>query len=374
MNVLLLNISLGNDGTFGGIESHSDILASALIGRGHNVIMGCRVDGFIPMEYNEMRVPAKRVRIVNSGDLRAMLQIVRISSSEKIDVIIANHGREYWPASIAAMLRGVNILFVRHQVDRIRKTTRWLIAHHVGGVVAVSEAVRDAMVRSGVPPEKITVVHNSIPLAKFNAAAIDSGRVRKELGLGENEIVIGTVGKLHRGKGVFELLQAVHQLRPRYPSIKLLFVGDGPERSALEHEAGRLSMQDRVVLTGVRKDVERMYAALDIFVLASSCEEAFGMVLIEAMAMERPVVATAVGGIPEIVQHEVNGLLVRPGDSSDLARAISRYLDDECFRGKMALRGRGDAERRFSDKAMGENFERVLLQVCEGKKKVSGTM
>ncbi len=369
MNILLLNISLGTGGVFGGIESHSDILAASLTERGHNVIMGCRVDGFIPLEYRDMRIRAGKVRIVNSGDVRAMLQIARISAREKIDVIIANHGREYWPASVAAMLRGIDILFVRHQVDGIRKTTRWLIDRHVGGVVAVSGAVRDAMVRSGVSPGKITVVHNSIPLAKFDAAALQRGQIRKELGLAENEIVVGTVGKLHQGKGVFGLLQAVHRLFPRYPGMKLLLVGDGPDRSALENEAARLSMQDQVVMTGVRKDVERMYGAMDIFVLASTCEEAFGMVLIEAMASGRPVIATEVGGIPEIVRHEVNGLLVRPGDSSDLSRAISRYLDDGGLREKMALQGREDVELRFSDAVMGESFERVLMQVCKGKKR-----
>jgi glycosyltransferase involved in cell wall biosynthesis len=142
-----------------------------------------------------------------------------------------------------------------------------------------------------------------------------------------------------------------------------MFVGDGPERNELEGEAERLSMQDRVIFTGVRKDVERMYAAMDIFVLPSSCQEAFGMVLIEAMAMGKPVVATAVGGIPEVIENEVNGILVPPQEIHALALAILRYMDDRAFADRVALEGRKSVEQRFSDKAMGDHFERVLQMV-----------
>jgi glycosyltransferase involved in cell wall biosynthesis len=143
----------------------------------------------------------------------------------------------------------------------------------------------------------------------------------------------------------------------------LLFVGDGPERLPLEEEAKRRSLLDNVIFAGVRRDIEHMYAAMDIFTLPSTCEEAFGMVLIEAMAMGKPVIATRVGGIPEIVENEVNGVLVTPHDAAALADAITRCIFDRQFSEKIAAEGRKLVERKFSDKAMGDHFDKVLTQI-----------
>ena len=119
-------------------------------------------------------------------------------------------------------------------------------------------------------------------------------------------------------------------------------------------------MHDKVILCGVRKDMERMYAAMDIFVLPSTCREAFGMVLIEAMAMGKPVIATAIGGIPEIIADAGNGILVPPGDPDAIAHAIARYIQEDDFSSKVAREGRKMVEQKFSDVAMGNNFENVL--------------
>jgi glycosyltransferase involved in cell wall biosynthesis len=360
VNILLVNVALGRG--WGGIESHSDTLAALLSKKGHAVVLGCwdkdsrKVDGGIIL-------PSKKIWIVNSGDVRAIAKIIWAVLKEKIDVIIANGGREYWPAAVAAKVTGARLIFIRHQVDRLKRTTCWLINKGVDKVIAVSSAVEKALIQSGVSREKIEVIYNSIALERFSPDLIDREAVRKELGIDSNTIVVGTAGKLNPGKGVFDLLSAVHNLMGKFAAVKLMFVGDGPERNELEGEAERLSMQDRVIFTGVRKDVERMYAAMDIFVLPSSCEEAFGMVLIEAMAMGKPVVATAVGGIPEVIENEVNGILVPPQEIHALALAILRYMDDRAFADRVALEGRKSVEQRFSDKAMGDHFERVLQMV-----------
>ncbi len=109
-----------------------------------------------------------------------------------------------------------------------------------------------------------------------------------------------------------------------------------------------------------------MYAAMDIFVLPSTCSEAFGMVLVEAMAMARPVIATEVGGIPEIVQDNVSGILVPPKDPESISRAISRYIEDPALRNRLAEEGRLLASRRFSEQAMADAFEKVLRNVYTG--------
>ncbi len=366
MNILLVNMNMGESRAWGGIESHSAVLASLLSGRGHNVIIACRSEGSVKVS-GGLVLPSRRITMRNSGDIRAMMKLMKIIRRDRIDIVIANLGLEYWPAAVAALLHGIRIVFVRHQVDRIRATTRWLIRNHIDAVIAVSNAVQDALLKSGIPAEKIEVVHNSISLKKFDPRMVDRDHVRRELGFEADAIVIGMAGKLDRGKGVFELVHAVSRIAHKYPKLKLLFIGDGSDRSSLEEETRRLTLHDRVIFAGVRIDIEQMYAAMDVFVLPSTCQEAFGMVLIEAMAMGKPVIGTNVGGIPEIVENGISGALITPGDVSSLAEAISRYIDDSLFAKRMAEEGRKTVERNFSEWAMCECFERILFSSPEKK-------
>jgi len=358
MNVLVVNAGRG----WGGIESHSVVLASELAGRGHRVIVACSPAGHVRKNAEAAALSVEDLEVVNSGDLAAILRLAVIIRRESIGIVIANSGKEYWPAAVAAKLLGRKILFVRHQTDRIRKTTRWLINNHVDGVVAVSGAVKNALLSSGIDGGKIEVIHNGVSLRRFDPSRIDRTEVRGELGIRAKDFVIGAVGKLHQGKGVYELLRAAAGIPGERP-VTLLFVGDGPEKEGIIREARQLGIAERTVITGIRRDVERMYAAMDIFVLPSTCDEAFGMVIIEAMAMGRPVIGTRVGGIPELISSGENGLLVPPGDATALADAIKKYLDDGEFAAGIALSGRRTVEAAFSEETLGERFEKVLASL-----------
>jgi glycosyltransferase involved in cell wall biosynthesis len=359
MNILLINVNIGRG--WGGIESHTDILAATLSKRGHRVVLGCWVEGSVTVGDNTV-VPSRRITIRNSGDIRAVLKIIRICRRETIDVIIANGGREYWPSALAAMFLGVKVLFVRHQTDPIRRTTRWLINNHVDAVVAVSSAVRKALEKSGIRNEKIEMIHNGVLLSRFDPSRVDREMTRRELGVCGGDLLVGMVGKLNRGKGVYELLRAVGMVRANGP-VRLVFAGEGEEREGLEKEAEKIGVRDKVIFTGMRKDVERIYASMDVFVLPSSCEEAFGMVLIEAMAMGKPVIGTMVGGIPELISDGKNGILIPPGDENALAEAILKYLTDRDFAARVAAAGRQTVESEFSNIALGDRFEDVFKRL-----------
>lgn len=357
MNILLVSYALGR--TLGGIEAHAKILAKTLEGHGHQVAVACYGPGQESIG-KELGVRTYGITIRNSGDMAAVARLVQMIRTERIDVVIANSGREYWPCSIAAKLCGRRILFIRHQTDRIRSTTRWLIEQHVEAVVAVSGAVRDVLLRDGVPAQKVVLIPNAVPLERFNPDRINADEVRKELGIEPTDMLIGTVVKLHTGKGILELLRAFAGLAIKYPALKLLYVGDGPDRGLIEQEIAAHNLSGRVILAGPRNDIERMYAAMDIFVLASTCDEAFGMVLIEAMAMRKPVIGTTVGGIPSIIEDGVSGLLVMPGSAEALALALSRYLEDAAFRDTIARQGERMVKYSFSDRLLGDRFEQLL--------------
>lgn len=357
MNILLLNIATSG---WGGIESYADVLASILLNKGHNVIVSSRSDKPMILKSTGAIIKTSRIRIRNSADVVAIFKIIKLCFSRDVDLIIAHHGKDFWPATLAAGISRRRIMIIRHQTAKLKKTTCWLINRWVDKVVGVSNAVRDSLLKSGVSGDKILVMHNCISLNRFNPDRIDSSEIRAGLGISESDVVLGAVGKLHRGKGVYDLLYAFSSLAEKYPSLRLLFVGAGPERSNLESEAERLFVRDRVIFTGVRTDVERMYAAIDLFVLPSKCVEGFGMVLIEAMAFKKPVIGNAIGAIPEIISHGVNGILVPPGDVKALSGAIAEYFENrELFR-NIALAGRKTAEAKFSDKVYGEKFEDLL--------------
>lgn len=357
MNILLMNIGVNS---WGGIESYLDVLASILLEKGHKVTMTCGTDGYLPLRSADAAIETAKIRIKSSIDIFAILKIVRLSLKKDIDLIMAQHGKHYWPAVMAAKILRVPVIFVRHQTVGLKKTTCWMINRSVDKVIAVSNAVKESLLRSGVSDDKIIVFHNCVALNRFDPLKIDASEVRRELGIGENDFVVGTSGKLHRDKGVYDLLYGVNSLVEKYPSIKLLFVGSGPERHDLERESQKLSIHNNVIFAGVRTDVERMYAAMDLSVLPSKCVEGFGMALIEAMAMKKPVIGSSIGGITEIVTNNVNGILIPPGDVAALTEAIAGYIENkELFR-NIVLEGRKTVELKFSAKIYGDRFQELI--------------
>lgn len=354
MNILILNAGRG----WGGIESHSVTLSSGLGKKGHKAIIACSEKGHVRGAATDMGLATVGLEVMNACDPLSIAKIIRIISRHDITALVANLGKEYWPATIAARLLGINVILVRHQTDRIRRTTRWLIANHVDRVVAVSEAVRSALLRSRIAADKITVIHNSVLLEKFDPGAVDVRRVREELGFSMSDLVAGTVGKIHRGKGVFELMRAASILRDKYP-VKLLYVGEGPEMGALKKESQGLGMAETIVFAGLRRDIERMYAAMDVFVLPSY-NEGMPTVLLEAMAMARPVIATPVGGIPEIINNGENGMLVPVSDHVAVAEVFETLFNNRSLMHEMGLKGRETVVKGFSETAMAGHFERIL--------------
>ena len=361
-----MNKNLGK-WAYGGMETHAEILSSLLIGRGHDVIIGCSVNGTVTMKTRDVALPATKISIANSVDIFGLITLIRFVKKEHIDVILVNHGKDYWPAAIAAYIADTPVIFIRHMCTRLKQGTCRMINRLVDRVIAVSNDVRKRLISSGLSSEKIEVIYNGINLNAFNPAVVDYSAVRNEFGIKAHEQVVGFVGKLDKGKGVHEMLSAMKYLAGIYPLLKMIFAGEGPEHRRLEEDAKDSGLAGRVIFTGERKDITAIYAAMDICVLPSTEGEAFGLVLIEAMAMRKPVIGTMVGGISEIISHEVNGLLILPKDPDALAKAIRKYLDNPLFSEEMAQAGRLTVERLFTDDGMCDKYERLLHDVIAGR-------
>ena len=203
----------------------------------------------------------------------------------------------------------------------------------------------------GVPARKVTQLYNGVDAQQFDGATTYQ---RSDFGLYESDFVIGTVGRLQGEKDQSTLIKAfcqVHRESSATASLKLLIVGDGPERSALEALAADRGISDKVLFLGARDDVASILGMMDLFVLPS-LGEGISNTILEAMASALPVVATHVGGNPELVEHEVTGLLVSAADEQAMADAIIVYLKSPELLIKHGAAGRKVVENKFSIAAM----------------------
>jgi glycosyltransferase involved in cell wall biosynthesis len=235
----------------------------------------------------------------------------------------------------AALAVGVRRVFSSEQNAyrfKVWPPFRWVeqrLARRTERVVACSEHVRDHLVRRvGLPSEKVVLVYNGVDTELFTPAAPDDAEraaVRAELGFGPDDVLIGTVGHLNRQKGHDVLIEALPQVLRREPAARIVIAGRGPLRKRLETLAADHGVSSKVQFAGLVGDVPRLLRAFDVFAFPSRWE-GFGIALTEAMAAGLPVVASRTGGITEIVEDGVSGLLVKPGDPAELAAALARVL------------------------------------------------
>jgi glycosyltransferase involved in cell wall biosynthesis len=229
--------------------------------------------------------------------------------------------------------------------------------------VAVSGEMRETLVRWGCRPGRVRVLANGIDPAEFRRNAATTAQVRKSLGIDAADTVIGAVGRLAREKRFDVLLEAMAQLLPRRPELQLIVVGEGDRRDALQRQMRRLGITHRCRLLGHRRDVIDLYQAMDVFV-QSSDHEGSPTVVVEAMAMQVPVVATGVGGTSELVEHGVHGLLVPRRDPPAMAAAVERTLGNrEATAGRIAA-ARRRVENELSFDARTRRLEKLYRELA----------
>jgi glycosyltransferase involved in cell wall biosynthesis len=229
-------------------------------------------------------------------------------------------------------------------------------------IVNISGGEMEVMKAEGIPPARMEVIHNGIDAEFF----FPQNPPREFPGSEGEEAapVVGCVAYLSKRKGISYLIAAFRQVADRYPRACLQIVGDGEERSRLQQQIAALHLEKNVTLLGNRADIPRLMNGFDIFVLPSVWEP-FGLVIAEAMACAKPVVATSVGGIPEIVEHDRTGLLVPPASAAPLANALMTLLESKALRSALGQAGRQRFLERFDSRLMAAKYEgmyEALLQ------------
>jgi glycosyltransferase involved in cell wall biosynthesis len=209
-----------------------------------------------------------------------------------------------------------------------------------------------------IDPSKTVVIYNGVDEERFSHFN-NVSTARVELGIESNDPVLGSVSSLTPHKGHIYMFQAAPKILESFPSTKFLFVGDGNLREELEGQVKILNISSNVIFTGIRKNIPELLNLMDIFVLPSSSREGLGISIIEAMAVEKPVVATNIGGIPEVVQDGKTGILVPPQNSEALAGAIIELLNDSGKAEKMGRMGRLRIKDAFTTQRMISEIENL---------------
>ncbi|MBV5339630.1 MAG: glycosyltransferase family 4 protein [Deltaproteobacteria bacterium] len=278
----------------------------------------------------------------------------QLGRKHQVELVHLNNilGSQFAGILAAKLLRVPCVAHLR-DFEEVHPVTRFyarLVDHHV----AISEAVRENLQQLGVPDERITVVHDAIDLADFQPE-VEVGHLAEEFSLAPGQPTFGIFGRVVEWKGIREFILAVREVLKIIPKARGFIVGansDGDKSyfSAMQQLASDLGLKENVVFTGFRDDVPALMGLMDVIVHASIRPEPFGMVIIEGMAMKKPVVATRGGGALDIVIDKETGFLADMDDVKGLGRAISALLEQSELRKSMGLAGRARVEQKFTSR------------------------
>jgi len=310
-------------------------------------------------------------------DRKAITRIRELVERTGVNVVHAHGYKADIYAFLALRGSGVSLVSTCHNwIDSDQKTSFYgildrRILRGYARVVAVSEDVRQRLLKSGVNANKVSMIRNGIDLRPFDRA---SATVRHELGWDAHPIV-GFVGRLSREKGPDIFLSAAARVLAQCPDAKFVLAGDGPDRAELETLIDQLGIRDRVRMLGRCDDMPAVYASLDIMVSASRIE-GLPMAILEGMASRLPLVATAVGEVPTVIQDGRTGVLVPAEDTELLAAAIIELLRDPEKRKLLGAAARQLVEDEFSAERMRADYLRVyedaIAVTAKGKERRGG--
>jgi len=325
-------------------------------------------DALVP-ELETGGVPVTCFRVSRHGDPRAVKRLATHIRRQGIDLVHAHLPYTGVAARLAGKLTGVPVVYTEHNLwprldPAMRLLNRWTFGWN-DFAIAVSQDVAASM--RGVDPARLAVIDNGVDCARLAATPDETVAVREELGLEATDFVIGKVANLGPKKNHENLLHAFARFRRDCPRARLVLVGQPCGReAALAQLAADLGVRERVVFAGARADVPRLVRAWDAFVISSNFE-GLPVALLEAMALRRPVVATAVGGIPGLIRDGVEGLLVPPRDPERLAAALGRLYADAALRRRLGEAAWERVRSNYGIERMVARVEAIYRRVLAGR-------
>ncbi len=320
----------------------------------------CQPDAKLGSVTEERGIPTMRFRMRSAYDPVAFVKIMQLLRRERVDIVHAHSSRDAWLAGAAGKLLGIPVFRTRHLLTRIGGP--YVYARLADTVLTVSEGVRQYLISQGVPGDKIIAVPTGINLKRFDPARTDLVDMRARFGIARDVFVIGLIAVLRKAKGHRFLLQALKRLAPEFPQLKLLIAGTGPQEQNIRNLIQDLGLTGQVMMLGHQDDIPSLLRALDVFVLPAQ-EEALGTAIVEATAMGVPVIATRIGGIPEVVGEA--GLLFESEDVEALANHLRTLIRSPVLAARMRAQGAARARELYDENLMIRRTEELYRKAME---------
>lgn len=365
INLLLLIATLD----VGGAETQLVELAKRLDRERFNILVCCLTRGG-PLEKHlkdggiNCYILGKRFKL----DFRVIPQLVHLLRREKIDILHTWMFTSNSFGRLAGILVRVPVIIASERgVDlwknKLHLFIDWLFSHFTSKIICVSEGVKRFYQEKGrISADKLTVIYNGIDIKKIEEGRGE--RIREEFELGPEDRIVSTVARLAPGKGIEYLLQALPLVIRHFPRVKCFIVGQGPEEGKLKELSRQLEISPHTVFTGLRNDIQDIISISEVFVLPSLFE-GFSNVLLEAMALGKPVVATRIPGNDELVIDGKTGILIPPQNPQSLANAILSLLKEPQKGREMGEGGRERIKRHFRLQSTVKKTEELYISLLK---------
>lgn len=354
-----------SSGGWGGQDMRVLAESIGLMERGHRVTIVTAARHRLHQEARRHGVPVVDLPL-HKKRLPDLLALRRWLGAHRagIDIVNTHSSTDAWLTAVASLtLRdappAIRTRHVSSPVSR-RWGSRWIYQRAVRHLVTTGEALRQTLHRdNGIPLEHMTSVPTGVDLARFMPRSRAEARARHGLG---DAPWIGILAMMSHFKGHRDLFAALAALLPAQPALRLLVLGDGPNRAAFEEEVRSRGIAHAVRFAGYVSDAETWLPALDLFAHPSTGDEGVPQSVVQAMACGLPVITTAVGSLSDLVRHEETGLVVPKSDPAAIAAAVTRLQGDPALAARLAAAGRAHVEANFSRQAMLERMEGVFLR------------
>ena len=342
-------------------------LIKGLHRRGHSVHLICEPRTLMEDRSREMGVCVHPVRIRSEAGPLSLLRLISTLKKVRPDVLAFNTPKAIFLGSLASRFVPVGARIVFRRVNFPLRTgpfSRFKYTWGIDCIVAISESIRVQLRACGIPASKIRMIHEGIDLSLYPRYAPEKPRRLQE------PAVVGTVSYLSREKGLNYLIEAASLIPDAHRRLRFVIVGDGGCLAELQDLVQERGLRGIFQFIGFHSDISQHMRSFDIFALPS-LSEGLSSAILEAMATSLPIVATDVGGIPELVKNGDNGILVRPADPAALAHAIQHLADNPDISLRMGLRGRGRVEEQFNLERKISETEQLCSVLLQGSARSS---
>lgn len=306
------------------------------------------------------------INMKNPFDIKAAKKVAKYCKDNDIHIIQTHFLRENYIGVLSKVFNPkVKVVWTAHLIaenNRIIRFFNRVFSKFVDKIICVSKAVEDSLIREGISLEKTKVIYNGVDTDYFKP--VEDSSIREELNIGKNTLVLTTISRFNKDKGHYFLIEGLKELTNYITDFKVLLVGEGEEQSFIKEKVKEYSLEDHIFFLGYRKDIPEILAATDIYVSPSK-KEAISFSIIEALSCGVPVVATDVGGVPEILEKGNGGVLIPFGDTKGFVEAVVKLNNNSLYYNSIKLNCRDIVLKNFSKYKMLEETYNLYCELME---------